>query len=146
MTAQVSDALLYDGKEYQLLCEPLEAYFEQHPPRPKIEATCTACWRGYVAFWRINKSRLYLDQIQDFDGAKMNLKSRLFPAETGPVFASWFTGPLICPNGAEKEYIHMGYATIYEQYLIIEIANGLVTGISDLSLDAYQHWQKEYFS
>mgnify|MGYP001826477571 CR=1 FL=1 len=145
MTAQVTDVLSFDGDEYAIHNEPLEAYFDKYPPRPEIEASCSACWRGYVATWRIKRSKLYLQRLDDFSGKLLKLKKELFPNEEGPVFASWFTGPLICPNGPEVQYIHMGYESTFEKYLIIEIENGLVTKTMDLSLDEYKQWQKNRF-
>jgi hypothetical protein len=79
MTAQATDILHYDGDEYQLHSEPLEDYFEQNPPRPEIEATCTACGRGYIATWRIKEGKLYLTHLNSFDGDKLGLKQKLFP-------------------------------------------------------------------
>jgi hypothetical protein len=146
MTAQISDILYFDGDEYLLYCEPLEDFFEQNPPRPDIEATYTACWRGYVAVWCIKRSRLYLNKITNFDGKILNLKKTLFPNEEGPVFASWFTGSLICPNGPEVNYVHMGYETTYEKYLIIEIERGNLIDVKDLSLAQYKEWCRTEYS
>ena len=140
MTAQASDLLLFEGDEYQLYTEPLEAYFKQNSPRPRIESPCTACWRGYVGTWQIKRSKLYLVKTESFDGGLLDLKSKTFPKEKGPVFASWFTGSLVCPNGREVEYVHMGYETKYEKYLIIEIVDGMVSEVLDLSLDEYREW------
>lgn len=37
---------------------------------------------------------------------------------------TWFTGSLRVPQGKELRYEHMGYETIYEEDLLIEIKNG----------------------
>jgi len=42
------------------------------------------------------------------------------------VFADWFSGTIICPYGDLVHYIHMGYESIYENDLYIEVLNGLV--------------------
>jgi hypothetical protein len=145
MTAQASDILYFDGSEYILYSEPLEFYFEQHPPRPDIEATCSACWRGYIATWRIKRDKLYMVSLQSFDGDDLALKQKLFPGDD-MIFASWFTGPLVCPYGEEVEYVHMGYGTTYENYLILEVEHGIVTASNDISLDQYREWCRARYS
>ena len=145
MTAQATDILYYNDEEYMLYSEPLEGYFEKNPPRPDIEATCTACWRGYIATWRIKRDKLYLEGLKSFDGDDLALKQKLFPDED-MVFASWFTGPLVCPHGEELEYVHMGYGTIYENYLILEFEHGNLISKKDLRVDQYQDWCKSQYA
>jgi len=145
MTAQASDILYFDGNEYMLYSEPLEEYFGQNPPRPEIEATCTACWRGYIATWRIKRDKLYMVSIQSFGGDDLALKQKLFPGDD-MIFASWFTGPLVCPYGDEVEYVHMGYGTTYEKYLIIGVEHGILTSTNDISLDQYREWCRARYS
>lgn len=145
MTAQASDILYFDGNEYMLYSEPLEEYFGQNPPRPEIEATCTACWRGYIATWRIKRDKLYMISLQSFDGDDLALKQKLFPGDD-MIFASWFTGPLVCPYGDEVEYVHMGYGTTYEKYLIIGVEHGILTSTNDISLDQYREWCRARYS
>ena len=145
MTAQASDILYFDGNEYMLYSEPLEEYFGQNPPRPEIEATCTACWRGYIATWRIKRDKLYMISLQSFDGDDLALKQKLFPGDD-MIFASWFTGPLVCPYGDEVEYVHMGYGTTYEKYLIIGVEHGILTSTNDISLDQFREWCRARYS
>ena len=145
MTAQASDILYFDGNEYMLYSEPLEEYFGQNPPRPEIESTCTACWRGYIATWRIKRDKLYIASLQSFDGDDLALKQKLFSGDD-MIFASWFTGPLVCPYGEEVEYVHMGYGTTYEKYLIIGVEHGIVTSSNDISLDQYREWCRASYS
>lgn len=144
MTAQITDSLHYDGEQYRLQAEPLEVYFKQNPPRPSFEEICTACWRGYVATWRIKNSKLHLEKIENFDGKDHGLMRRLFPDQIY-VVATWYTGPLICPSGPEVNYVHMGYMTTYEKYMIIEIEKGEVVSVKDLSLDEFKQWCRKRF-
>ena len=145
MTAQASDILYFDGNEYMLYSEPLEEYFGQNPPRPEIEATCTACWRGYIATWHIKRYKLYMISLQSFDGDDLALKQKLFPGDD-MIFASWFTGPLVCPYGDEVVYVHMGHGTTYEKYLIIGVEHGILTSTNDISLDQYREWCRARYS
>ena len=145
MTAQIPDVLHFDGNQYPLYCEPLEAFFKQNPPRPEIKECSTACWRGYVATWEISESRLYLKRLYDFYEGRLKLKEKFFPNDEGDVFASWYTGPLICLNGPRVEYVHMGYASTFEKYLIVEIEHGLVVKTTDMNLDEYRLWQEKRY-
>jgi hypothetical protein len=42
------------------------------------------------------------------------------------VFAHWFTGELRCPQGAQLEYRHMGYSSVYEYDLLMEFKQGIL--------------------
>ena len=42
------------------------------------------------------------------------------------VFAHWFTGQLRCPQGAQLEYRHMGYGSIYEYDLLMDFKQGVL--------------------
>jgi hypothetical protein len=131
MTAQVPETLLIDGEKHALFTEPLEAYFKELGSRPDFQAPHTACWRGYVGQWELNDNKLYLRRLSGglTDGKTVTLKS-IFPKGPYPVFARWFTGVLIVPQGEMLEYIHMGYASIYEDELRLKIKRGVLVSKS----------------
>ena len=62
MTAQVSERLIYSGKEIPLFTNPLALYLKQ--AGISFESPHTANWRGYVGTWQIFETdgveRLYL--------------------------------------------------------------------------------------
>ena len=39
----------------------------------------------------------------------------------------WFTGHVIIPDDKLVNYIHMGYASTYEKYIILKVEKGVVT-------------------
>lgn len=132
-TAQLPEQLIYKGKTVGIYSEPLEQYFNKDHPKPIewIQATCTALWRGYLATWEIKDDKLYLVKIvRDgcSDDAPAMPLSKLFPGAKGPIFAKWYTGTLIVPQGKVLQYVHMGYQSIYEQELHIKIKDGKVVG------------------
>jgi hypothetical protein len=43
------------------------------------------------------------------------------------VFAHWFTGELRCPQGAQLQYRHMGYGSVYEYDLLMDFKQGVLT-------------------
>jgi hypothetical protein len=132
-TAQYSDVIIYNGTKYPLNVNPLELYFEKNPEkRPKGELRSTALWRGYVATFEISNNELILKNIEieitistgaDF---KTEWKSifQEFILDNNISKINWFTGLLIIPNGKQINYIHMGYGSTYENYILLEIRNG----------------------
>ena len=58
---------------------------------------CSACWRGYVAEWKVQDRRLYLLSAKDFRGGSLSAEADKLTAD-GPVQASWFTGEFFSPT------------------------------------------------
>lgn len=127
MTAQTPEILWLDGEKRALFADPIEAYFEELGTRPKFRAPHTACRRGYVGQWELKDNKLYLRRFSGTlaDGKVVTLKS-IFPKGPYPIFARWFTGTLTVPHGKLLEYIHLGYASTYEDELRLEFKQGLL--------------------
>ncbi|WP_049782358.1 hypothetical protein [Pseudoxanthomonas suwonensis] len=77
----------------------------------------TACWREYVGTWVLDNGRLFLWRLE----GKYRLQN------PDPLFASWYSGTLVVPDGRLVHYVHMGFGSIYEREIHITVANGLVT-------------------
>lgn len=124
MTAQVPERLIYEGERLPLpFCPPLlEQDLRIRERTPEELQDCdpiifsTACWRRYIATWEIKAGRLYLVEIE----------GRYKLAGEGPIFADWFSGVLRIPKGEVLRYVHMGFATVYEQELLVKIEQGVV--------------------
>jgi len=54
----------------------------------------------------------------------------LFPGSAGRVFADWVTGTFRVPQGNMIEYVHMGYESRYESYLLLQIDHGMVIAVT----------------
>ncbi len=131
MTAQAPDTIIYRGRRYSLLSNPLEAYWEEHPPRPHLKPLHTANWRGYVAEWLIKSGALYLSglraRIDNSYGERKEIGLRdLFPDAGDQIQASWFSGELRIPQGKKLRDVHMGYGSSYKRELILTIEEGKV--------------------
>ena len=128
MTAQV-----YKGKTYGMNTEPLADYRWREPgpfgTRPSFSPRDSGCWRGYEGRWAIENGRLYMTHIEGYldDGRKATL-AVLFPGAPQPVFAEWFSGVLAVNDGEMLRYVHMGYESVYEHSIMIEVRAGCVTG------------------
>lgn len=105
--------------------EPLEDYLKTRPDI-KFRSVISACWRGYFGSWKIKEDKLYLTDLEGLivDVGEVNL-NHLFPNQD-EVFAEWYTGTITLPRGEMLDYVHMGYYTLYEYDLLIEIKNGRV--------------------
>jgi hypothetical protein len=128
MTAQFNEHLRYQGEEYPLSSLPLSDYFLlTGKPSPFSGHWCTALWRGYVGTWEITHDRLYLvglsGRLADDTEVDMSL---LFPEYPQRAFAHWFSGVLRVPQGELLQYVHMGFASVYEQELCFEVERGMV--------------------
>jgi len=125
--------------------EPLDVYYLENynaipdsngqikfKNRPDFEVENTGCWRGYIGTWRIKDDKLFLIGITGrLNGTEINLKT-LFPEAQDEVFAFWYTGLLRCPTGKLLKYVHMGYESIYEKYLLIDVKDGVVTVVKKI--------------
>lgn len=150
-TAQTPDKIIYKGKEYALLTNPLEQYFKLHPEkRPKSNIGSSALWRGYIATFEFTDNGLMIKDIEVMSETKdeeIEMKSvleEIFPQPTDRK-ADWYTGMLTLPYGKMINYVHMGYASTYENYILIEINQGKF--IKDFHFDhtAYRDYKQKQF-
>jgi len=131
-TAQYPDKIIYQGKEYNLDTNPLEPYFEKNPDkRPKGGMMSTALWRGYVATFEIRDGQFFLKDIQievpdatkQYSYKWQSVMDSVFKQDSA-VKIDWFSGLLVMPYGKLVNYVHMGYGSTYEKYILVEVANG----------------------
>lgn len=150
MTAQFPDTILFAGTRCALMSNPLESLFDQGHPRPPFVSESTANWRGYVAHWEIEDDRLFLVGLDarvvrgpprisraGQDGLSAYSEADLFPASGGRVHASWFSGTLRIPDGDLVKYVHLGYESRYERYVMLDFKGGelvLTRIVSDAEL------------
>ena len=130
MTAQVSEQLKYKDQTYAMCTEPLSLYLK-HNPEIQFDYPHTACWRGYIGTWELKQTNtaygLYLTELMGYkDGTPSITLKDVFPDNPHGVFAHWFSGEIRCPMGEQLKYVHMGYCSIYEKDLLLEIKQGLL--------------------
>jgi|VirMetMinimDraft_7_1064189.scaffolds.fasta_scaffold30064_2 hypothetical protein len=155
-TAQIPDRLIYKGNTYHLHNNPLEVYFKENPrKRPEGDISSTALWRGYIATFEIkNQVLILIDlQIQVYEHQEgkeawrpnVALKSVLTEVvPEGDTFKiDWCTEVLILPSGRLKNYVHRGYASTYERYVLLEMKAGVLTQSKEFDHTAYLAFKKE---
>lgn len=154
-TAQFPDKLIYKGKEYALHSNPLEDYFDKNPyKRPKGGMVSTALWRGYVASFEFIDSQLYVKDIQievRDSGSRESYKTKwksvlkeVFPGDER-IKTDWVTGILVIPYGKLVNYVHMGYGSTYEKYILLEIGNGDLKKEKKYNYKEYEKFKDRQF-
>ena len=128
MTAQISEILHYQGRKRRMCTEPLGDYFALADIKPGFEYSSTALWRGYVGEWDVQDGRLYLIKLTgNLEGGQPASLEAFFPGFPNRVFADWYTGQVRLPMGELVQYVHGGYGSTYEQDLLIDFDQGVVT-------------------
>lgn len=154
-TAQYPDKLIYKGKEYALHTNPLEDYFDKHPEkRPREEISSTALWRGYIATFEFTDSQLYVKdiQIQVRDSSSeeryktkwVSVLKEVFPGEER-IKTDWVTGILVIPYGKLVNYVHMGYGSTYEKYILLETDKGTLKKEKKFTFKEYEKFKDRQF-
>lgn len=96
-------------------------------------ACSTACWRGYIGWWRLENGTLYLEKIvaesRDSLGREILIDTKdIFDAykQDGKIVASWFSGELRVVKGKCISYEHAGFWRDYEEEWIYRVEQGKV--------------------
>lgn len=154
-TAQAPDKIIYKGKEYSLHTNPLEPYFEKHPDKkPKIKSTSSGCWRGYIATFTITNQVMILEDIEimvyvEKEEGELPFERKSVVSEVIPknktLEIDWFTGVLVLPYGELVNYVHMGYGSTYESYILLEVKAGKVTGKRKFDYKQYETFKAKQF-
>ena len=86
------DTLTHRGREFALIDQPLEAYFQLIGSRPDFHA---GNGRGYAAHWVIEDGWLYLARLTGRWAHSEPLSMRhMFPFAGSKVYAAWLSGSL----------------------------------------------------
>lgn len=150
-TSQFGDIIIWKGDTLTLFSNPLELRSDRdvlskiidsllltedrrlYPNKYNTEEvesmSSTACWRGYIAEWRIINDKIYLSNIYAChdNKVKVDLK-KIFGNELieNFLFANWITDKLVIPKGECIEYVHLGYKSIYKTETLIEFKDGIL--------------------
>jgi len=136
----------------------MEKYFEKFPDkRPqgkgKVKVTSSSLWRGYIATFEIKDNQLYLKDIEievakkvkkDYELSWKSVLNKVFPKK-GLVKIDWLTGLLVLPEGELVNYVHMGYASTYEHYVLLEFENGNFKSEKQFGYEEYEKFKEKQF-
>lgn len=154
-TAQYPDKIFYKGKEYSLQTNPMESYFKKYPDKkPRTEIISSALWRGYVATFEFSDNLLILKDINIRIAKKTNdLSSEIgwksVISEVSPknenLKIDWFTGILVLPYGEIVNYVHLGYGSTYEFYILLEVEKGVLKKSKEFDYNKYVEFKQKQF-
>ena len=139
-SAQIPDEVVLDGSATPLFAEPLRARLSIAPNEGYLTidfdpGQCSASWRGYRAFWKIEDGRLLLERVVTHPCSKtpkeVDLK-RLSPSGTRPVEATWYSGVLVVPLGTAKLDQRSSSGSVYERYAVFVVQRGKVLSRTEL--------------
>lgn len=108
-----------------------------------------------MATWEVTNNHLVLTDIAvlhavtkpDQSGFETELRSvlgQVFPDRKG-IIADWFSGNIIVPDGKPVNYVHMGYASRYEKYIVLRVEDGIVTANDSLDAVAFAKFSDAQF-
>lgn len=130
-TGQHPDLLIEGCDTFAIFSNPLEQYFKKKRSRElngeELKSYSTACYKGYIAIWRIQNDSLFLLSVEK--GCYEDERKYFdLLAEFGSqkVFAKWFSGTINSPRGELLEYIHQGYASVFEKNKYFSCKKGII--------------------
>ena len=93
----------------------------------------TSCWRKYIATWKMEEEKLYLEDImicplEPLFYIPLDSVFAPYKDEQGRILAFWFTGTLRVVKGKQIRYNHMGFDRNYEIETLYQVQNGNVIG------------------
>jgi hypothetical protein len=153
-TAQLSDLLIVKGKEFALNTNPLEAELQKKQWTPPEDALISSAnWRGYLATWEIKDDKLFLKDVtiavsdpKDEHGAiGKSITGDLYPG-AAEVFADWYTGALIVPDGKMTRYVHMGYGSSFDHYQVFRVQAGKVVEHLSMTGAEFEAYKERKFA
>lgn len=139
-TPQAPDQIIYKGRYYPLMTNPLESFYEGKT-RPRFFFApgyrSSGNFRGYIATWEILENRLFLVAIDTWicesdiaeSCQRVDLRD-LFGKKyrDGRVEANWYSGDLRLANGRILRDPWTGYAAIFEHEIMLTVKSGRMVG------------------
>lgn len=151
-TSQEPDLIIYDGKQYELITNPLKDYFEKNPEKlPLGGVDLSSLLRGYRATFEFKDNHLLVRDIEiPIDGKNKNLEWKsvindIFPKSSDRNLY-WFTGILTIPFGQIVDPLNIGYGTTYENYILLEIDSGKLNKTKNFTLKEYEKFKIKQFN
>lgn len=133
MTLQSPEQLIHRNLAYDMYTLPLRKYLRdlRKWQRPSFSVTCTSCWRGYQGVWEIYRNKLWLVDLRSPDWPmKREIEesaAEAFPHAKLPLHARWFSGELVCSEGACISASWAGFGmSIFERDRLIGVRHGEV--------------------
>lgn len=146
-TGQTADRVVINGEKWCLLASPLyndsliSNRIDKILPSTEDRSCSTGNWDGFVGYWEIVDSCLYLKKVvvDMWNEHKRESYELVYDADTlrtvleeyyteHGILAGWFSREkLIIGRGELVTYVHGGYLRNHEEELVVTIKNGRIT-------------------
>lgn len=155
-TGQTPDKIIINNKEYNLLNNPLEIFFENNPEYHPIYGPhltlfkkyrngamplpfSTGNYRGYIATFKIENDMLVLADltVKNIDSEKREYISVYKQLFKNKKIVLNYSGILVIPTGELIEAANFGYSSLYTQYKLMTINNDKVVKEKELNKDEF---------
>ena len=107
-----------------------------------------------MATFIIKDNQLYLKDIEvevrdttsgrSFDYKWISVLKEVFPEEEFKKI-DWLSGLLVIPDGELVNYVHMGYASTYSNYILLELDKGNLTDEKIFGYEEYEKFKAQQF-
>ena len=146
-TGQTADRVVINGEEWCLLASPLyndsliSNRIDKILPNAKDRSCSTGNWDGFVGYWEIVDSCLYLKKVvvDMWNEHKRESYELVYDADTlrtvleeyyteHGILAGWFSREkLIIGRGELVTYVHGAFYRNHEEELVVTVENGRIT-------------------
>jgi hypothetical protein len=146
-TGQTADRVVINGEEWRLLASPLyndsliSNRIDKILPSTEDRSCSTGNWDGFVGYWEIVDSCLYLKKVvvDMWNEHKRESYELVYDADTlrtvleeyyteHGILAGWFSREkLIIGRGELVTYVHGAFYRNHEEELVVTIKNGRIT-------------------
>jgi hypothetical protein len=144
MTGQMSDEVLYEGEVYSLVGVSGKGLYTPEDFGMKPFSTCTACWRGYIMWYKCENGELLLDGMSVNNNEPVPVNG-IQPAPAKDLFKFMYEGLslkteftgfiLIAKDFIQRMYVHMGFQSpeAYQTVIRLEVRDGDIVKEDNLS-------------
>ncbi len=163
-TAQATDIIIINNKEYPLLNNPLDRYFKENPEyhpiygphlkmfkkyrnKPIPLPFSTGNYRGYIATFKIENNNLILAdlEVQNINSEKRNYISVYQQLFKNKKVVLNYSGILVIPDGELVEFSNFGYSSLYGHYKLITINNDTMVKEKELDKEEFIQFKINQF-
>ncbi|MHA1218806.1 MAG: hypothetical protein ACTSO5_09005 [Candidatus Heimdallarchaeaceae archaeon] len=144
MTGQIPDSFLYEGEVYSLIGIEEEEPFSPLDYDIIPEMASTACWRGFVLYYKLDNNYLILQDMQlnteeakEIHGVKPKITKDMFKFHYQDLNLQLdYSGKLlIARDFIDEMYVHMGFQRpiAFRKVVELDLNNGELLSVNDLS-------------
>lgn len=150
-TPQISDILVYEGKNYSIDSDFLDDYFKRFPernPKDKEDGWCSANWRGYRATFEAIKGKIYLKDVHiNVCVGEATSVLKIVVPDGEKLFIDWASELIVSGYGQNSEdpYSYHEYEDAFANYSFFQVENGNIVEVRQFDNKGYRRFKKKQF-